>query len=463
VTAKAPSALETISAFATAVRFGDLPKRVQDKVRTCLTDALWGCLHVHHDSRAQAALRIVPLGAPGARSQVLTSGCRAYAADAAFVGAIACAATDRSDTHLPTATHPGIIVIPALIAALQDRGGSGEDLGRGIVIGYEVMGRIARAVMSPALASVFRPTAVAAPVAAAVAVAAALRLEERAIVVAGSLAAQTAIGFNEWARAGTGEHAFHAGFAARNAVTCAYLAAEGSQAAATALDGPSGLLAGYASGHRSAELTFELGRRFEIDDIAFKPAPACFFAQTPIQVAAAIAGDVDSKAIERIDIRVTATAATYPGCAATDGIDTMQAAVMSIPFAVASTLRAGRLDPSAWTDFGNPETSALAKRCNVEADEVLTAAYPARNGAAIEVRMRDGRTVEAAAEDFVSMDAAAVSGRFRADAEHWIGRDQAETTLVHIAGLERLDEAGSLAECCATASGQGTSRRSSRP
>jgi 2-methylcitrate dehydratase PrpD len=132
---------------------------------------------------------------------VLTSGCRAYAADAAFVGAIACAATDRSDTHLPTATHPGIIVIPDLIAALQDRGGSGEDLGRGIVIGYEVMGRIARAVMSPALASVFRPTAVAAPVAAAVAVAAALRLEERAIVVAGSLAAQTAIGFNEWARA----------------------------------------------------------------------------------------------------------------------------------------------------------------------------------------------------------------------------------------------------------------------
>ena len=140
-------------------------------------------------------------------------------------------------------------MIPALLAALQDRGGSGEDLGRGIVVGYEVMGRIARAVMSPALAADFpadgrrgtgcgrsrgrrRPSG----------------STRGAIVVAGSLAAQTAIGFNEWARAGTGEHAFHAGFAARNAVTCAYLAAEGSQAAATALDGPSGLLAGYGSG-----------------------------------------------------------------------------------------------------------------------------------------------------------------------------------------------------------------------
>ena len=155
-------------------------------------------------------------------------------------------------------------------------------------------------------------------------------------------------------------------------------------------------------------------------------------------------------AIERIDIRVTATAAAYPGCAATDGIDTMQAAVMSIPFAVASTLRAGRLDPSAWTNFAQSGDLRPGQRCNVVADEVLTAPILAATAPPLRCECVTAARSRPAADDFVSMDAAAVSGRFRADAEHWIGRDQAETTSRQ---HRRLGEAamtcGFLAECCA--------------
>ncbi|MCO5092914.1 MmgE/PrpD family protein [Bosea sp. (in: a-proteobacteria)] len=443
MTAERP-ALLTLAEFAAGLQPEALPARVRERLRSSLIDCVWGCLHLHHDARAQAALTVMPRAA-GGLAHVLTTGHRANAGDAAFVNALATAATDRSDTHLPTATHPGIIVIPAVLAALEERGGSGLDLERGIAAGYEIMGRIARAVMSPELARIFRPTAVAAPAAAAMAVASALRLDARRIAVAGSLAAQTAIGFNEWARAGTGEHVVHAAFAARNGVTSAYLAAEGFEAAPGALDGVSGLLAGYGVRARGAELTRDLGSTFEFDQIAFKPVPACFFAQTPAQVAAAMP-PLDSGGIEAVEIRVTGQAAAYPGCAAATGIDTFQAAVMSIPFAVASTLLAGRLDAGAWARFQAPELAALAARCAVVIDAELSAAYPARSGCHIRVRMSDGRLVEQRHDDFASMSAAEVRQRFRDDAAPLIGAQAAERTLAAIAALETLPQARLIGE-----------------
>ena len=422
---------------------------MRNKALTCLIDTIWGCLRVHDDSRALAALRSTLLDGVEMQSAILTTGHRADAADAAFVNAIACASTDRSDTHVATATHPGIIVIPALLAALSRSGGSGADLLRGIVVGYEVMSRIARAIMSPELASVFRPTAIAAPVAAAVAVATGLRLDSNAIVAAGALAAQTAIGFNEWARAGTGEHAFHAGFAARNAVTCAFVAARGAQAAPSALDGASGLLAGYRVRHRAPELTRALGEEYEMHGIVFKPAPACFFAQTPAQLAESVVQELpDIAEIAKIEIGVTAAAAAYPGCAETSGFASEQSAVMSIPFAVAATLRARRLDISAWSDFGNADIAALATRCKVVVDEALSSAYPERNGARLRVTMTNGAIVETRQEDFRSMNRDAVVTRFRLDAESRIGSRAAEHTLAILAGFEQLKDVRVIGEAC---------------
>lgn len=444
-----PPALARIADFAAGLRIADLPPPVLAKARTCLLDVFWGCLHVHHDGRAQAALRTVPVHDAASRAHILTTRHRASAADAAYVNAIACAATDRSDTHMPTATHPGIVIIPAVLAALEERGGSGKDLLRGLVVGYEVMGRIGRAIVTPGFAGIYRTTAVTAPVAASVAVAAAMRLDRAAIITAGSLASHGCVGFNQWARAGTGEHVFHAGTAARNAVACAYLAAEGVEATSAALDGESGLLAGYRAQDRVAELTRDLGVTFEMDEVAFKPAPACFFAQTPAQVAARVAGERRTAGIVSIEIRVSRTAAEFPGCAAATGIATLQAAVMSIPFAVASTLIAGRIDPAAWPDFANPRITALAASCTVVADPVLTARYPSQSGAALSIRYEDGHRVDAEAADFRSLDHFGIVARYRVDAEASIGVDPAARLLALIETVETIEDAGSLAAACA--------------
>ncbi len=434
------TALARIADFATGLEIDAVPERVRAKARDCLLDVLWGCLHVHHDARAQAAFRTIVTDKASMRSHVLSTDHLAGPADAAFVSATACAATDRSDTHMPTATHPGIVIVPALLAALEERRGSGMDLLRGMVVGYEVMGRIGRAIVTPGFGGVYRTTAVTAPVAAAVAVATAMRLDHRAIMAAGSLASHGCVGFNQWARSGTGEHVFHAGTAARGAVVCAYLAAEGVEATESALDGVSGLLAGYGALDRAAELSHEFGVVFEMDHIAFKPAPACFFAQTPAQVAAQVA---PRTGIESVEIRVSQTAAEFPGCAASTGIASLQSAVMSIPFAVASTLLAGRIDPGSWSDFANPAIAALAARCTVVADP------HSRSGAALTITYRDGRRAEAAQEDFRSMDHLEIVARFEQDAARIIGVDQAAKVRALVENVQRLRDAGALAAACA--------------
>lgn len=441
-------ALQTLAAFAAGLRSRDVPAAVLAKARTCVLDVLWGCLHVHHDPRAKAALRIIALDQPGAGAHILTTQIKAGAVDAAFVGAVACAATDRSDTHLPSATHPGIVIVPAVLAAVEEAGGSGEDVLRGVIAGYEIMGRLARALVTPGFGKIYRTTAVTAPTAAAMAVATALGLDERAVAVAGSLASHTSIGFNEWARAGAGEHVFHAGTAARNAVLAAKLAGEGVEATMTALDGPSGLLAGYDALSRVVSLTDGLGERYELDVVAFKPAPACFFAQTPAQVAAAAAAEIDPDDIEAIEVRVSRTAAEFPGCAVASGLSSVQAAVMSIPFAVASTLRAGRIDADAWTRFDDPSLAALAARCVVVSDERLTAAYPGRSGAALRVQLRSRGPVEAFRDDFVSMTEAEVSARFSGDARRLVGEKAAQAVPPLAQSLADLPEAGILAAAC---------------
>ena len=97
-----------------------------------------------------------------------------------------------------------------------------------------------------------------------------------------------AAGYNEWAGTGGSEMFFHNGLAARGAVTAVQLAAEGAYASRTALDGDAGLLAAFRR-PRPPQVPELFEDRPEILAVFFKPVPACNFAQTPAQVALALA------------------------------------------------------------------------------------------------------------------------------------------------------------------------------
>jgi 2-methylcitrate dehydratase PrpD len=444
--AAAEPVLATFASFAMGLRVEALPAEVVEKAKLCILDVLFGMFLINSDARAQAALRATSIDAVGHSAVVVGSRHRAGAADAAFLNAVSTAATDRSDTHPPTATHPGIVVVPAVLAIADQKGGDGASVIAAVIAGYEVMCRVALALVTPELAAIFRPTALAAPTGAAIAAARVYGLSREAMIAAASLATQTANGFNEWAHAGTSEHVYHAGFAARNAVTSVLLAAEGADAAPTLLEGPAGLLAGFGARQRAGLLTATLGREFELLRIVFKPAPACFFVQTPCQVAEALvrSGPLDPESIAAVEIGTTEAALRYPGCDNKGPIDAHQSAIMSLQFSVASVLVAGGILDANWRNFADPAINALAKRSVVIADPVLTAAYPAKQGARITVIGRDGRRLERTKEDFRSLSREEVVQRFLSHAEPWLGQARAREVVECVERLASLPDVREL-------------------
>jgi 2-methylcitrate dehydratase PrpD len=181
--------------------------------------------------------------------------------------------------HRPTLTHiTPEVVPPALLIAERD-GLSGRDLIAAIAAGSEVMTRIGIGI-DPAVfrAKGWHGPGVLGPFGAAAAVGRLLRFDSdtmaRAFGLAGSQAAGT---FAAW---GTPTVKFHQCRGALSGLLAALLAQQGFVATKeflTAKDG--GLYNSYANGGKAELATAELGRRFELEQIALRLWPSASLLQ----------------------------------------------------------------------------------------------------------------------------------------------------------------------------------------
>jgi 2-methylcitrate dehydratase PrpD len=65
---------------------------------------------------------------------------------AALANAMTAHADETDDAHFPTVTHPGSVILPVALAVAEPQHRSGRDLITAVVLGYDVMCRINKAV-----------------------------------------------------------------------------------------------------------------------------------------------------------------------------------------------------------------------------------------------------------------------------------------------------------------------------
>ena len=427
-----------------------LAPAVEAKVQTCVRDLI-GCALEAMDKpwsvQARSIVVALPPGHSGSAT-VIAQEQASSTADAAFANAVMGHGLVREDMHAASVSHLGVAVIPAVLALSQRTACQGADLVAAIVVGYELGAQIGRALMTPELARVHRPTGITGPLAAAAAGARLLRLDPVATTHALALAANMTGGLNEWGLTGGSEMYFHPGLAARSGVTAALLAQAGAQASATALDGPSGL---FASLGQTAQLG-KLGRFGEVPELMqvyHKAVPACNFAQTACQVAALLAQEspVRPDEVSRIVIGVPHAAAAYPGCDQRGPyLHTLQAK-MSIQFNVVAALLTGRTVESNFDLRGDARLDALLTRTELCADPQLSSAFPARQGAYVELHMRHGAIRRRELDDVQHATAQDVRQRFMQAAQQQWGMAAAAALDHQIESLPRLEDAGGLAAC----------------
>lgn len=433
-----PGLSRSMARAAQAIRPGDLPQAVTDKVKIGLLDMLscaleardlpWGCQAIRMANRNSGVASII-----GTRFHVSTS-------DASFVNATLGHGLVREDMHTGAVSHLGVVIYPTLLASAQRKPVTGENFIRAAVCGYEIGAAIGRALVDAEFVRFHRPTGTTGPIGGAVAGSLLLGLDEDAAVSAIGLAANTAGGLNEWPYSGGDEMFFHPGFAARNAVTSVELAELGAFASETALDGRSGLFAALDRSDCAGKVTpFEDGK-WEILSVYYKPAPACNYAQTACQAAQALTTQdgILSRDIQDVRVRCSAAAVAYPGCDFAGPWNRILQAKMSIQYCVAATLAQGKIAEANYHLLDDPEVKRLAGVMTLCEGVEFTAGYPAKQGAEVTVRLRNGETRTQRLDDVVPAAPGEIRARFRSVCKN------AKSVESFIDNLEHQEDAGML-------------------
>jgi 2-methylcitrate dehydratase PrpD len=393
------TATDRIARFVHELSVATLSPAVMAVARRCLRDAL-GCILGGAGSEAgryAAALAQEMGGAPEAT--LVPSESLLPAPLAAFAHATMANALDFDDTLFG---HPGATVIPTVLALGEAVGAEGSALLTALVAGYEVSARVVACArpLVPRYKAMW-DLGTLQTYGAAAAAAKLLGLPPEKVRTALGLAAATApapLGRKDRALAEEGRSMVKSayGWTAHSAILAARLAQRGFTGPAHIFDGTMGFWEmGPAATSRIAHLTDRLGETYLLEEVQFKPYPACRFLHPVLDgVRDLLAGGVRGEAVRDVEVRGFALLQDeYHNIPRPRSPTDAQ---FSVPYTVAVMLLDGRLIPEAFTPerLTDPRTLELAGRVRVTVDPDFEAAYPLQLGAAVTVTATDGRRLE---------------------------------------------------------------------
>jgi 2-methylcitrate dehydratase PrpD len=324
---------------------------------------------------------------------ILGTAARAGAAAAAFANGTAAHALDYDDMCFVSLAHPSAPLVPAVLALGEHTGASGSAALDAYIVGFEIEGRLGRAMNPRHYERGWHCTSTLGVIGAAAAAARLLGLDAataaRALAIAASLAGGLKDNF------GTMVKPLHAGMAARQGIVAAQLAKAGITASESALDGPQGFLHAMDGEVGSlSDLASDLGARWEILDtgITVKLYPSCAGTHPALDAVLDLhrAHGFGADDVEAVDVGVDAVTPTI--LIYSSPASDLQAK-FSMPFCVAAAIVFGRV---ALETFDTParddaRVRALMPRVTLRVDTDLDAGAPPLTQASVQVRLRDGR------------------------------------------------------------------------
>jgi 2-methylcitrate dehydratase PrpD len=339
----------------------------------------------------------------GARFPILGTNDDAPAVRAAMINALAAHAIEYDDVHNASSSHPGVAVIPAVMAAAVLVGADDAAVMRGIAVGYEVMCRVGRAANPPShYARNFHPTGTSGSLGAAAGAAAVMGLSVDQMNFAVGIAGSMASGSMQFLVDGAWTKRLHPALAVRNGVEAALLAADGFIGTADSITGTKGFLAGYSNAARPELLMAEWGSRpLEVVNTSIKAHTCCRYNQGPIDAVLQLrsAHGLSHDDVESVLVGVPSVAVEI----VTEPVSTKRRpksvvdAQFSLPFGVAVGLVHGRAGLGEYTDQVTRDAAVQESmdRVNYVVDPDIDAAYPEQWKAWAVVETKDGRTLRA--------------------------------------------------------------------
>ena len=333
---------ERLAAFLAESRWQDIPQPIRQEAKRALLNAA-GCLIAGRcDPTVQRIAET--LEAP------------------AVVNAAAITAYDYDDTHLRTVIHPSAPVAGALFAMAGEKSVAGVDFLHAFVLGVETACRIGNAVSPGHYAKGWHITGTCGVFGAAAAAGKIFKLNAAEFRNALGIAATQSAGLIEMLP--TPSRVLSAGFAARNGIVAARLAAAGLEAAAQPLEGRRGFIAVYGGENNFSEIENGLGETWELNGLDYKPYPC------GVVIHATIDACLQLRGAEALTIRLHPLA--IERCDRPEPRDPQEARLSAQHAAAVAVLHgAAGLEQFSAAAVSDPKVVALRRRVKVVMDDKI--------------------------------------------------------------------------------------------
>jgi 2-methylcitrate dehydratase PrpD len=318
-----------------------------------------------------------------------------------MANAAAAHAIEFDDTHNAASLHPGVVIFPASTAAALIADADDATFMLGVVVGYETMCRIGRAINpSSHYQRHFHPTGTVGHFGAAASAARILGLGPETTTAALGIAATMAAGSMEFLVDGAWTKRIHPALAARNGIEAALLASEGFVAPADGIGGPRGFLASYSANPNPDLVLAGFGEMpLEVRSTSIKAHTCCRYNQGPIDAILELRGahNLSADDVTHVKVGMVATGLdiVWDPPAAKRRPHSVVDAQFSMPFAAAVAIAHGRAALQEYSDsqLADPRILRLMDATECVHDAELDRTFPRMWRAWAEVETKDGRTV----------------------------------------------------------------------
>jgi 2-methylcitrate dehydratase PrpD len=324
----------------------------------------------------------------------LASGRRATLRAAALINGAAAHAVEVDDIYRDAGYHPGAPTIAAALAAAQAYGADGDTLLRAVIVGYEVSTRIGEAVM-PAHYKYWHTTGTVGCFGTAAAVATVLGCDRDQFANALGCVGTFASGLQQAFLSESMVKPLHSGHAAEVGAMAAMAAKKGLIGAHDILEGPVGFGQAMSGDCDWSKATKDLGTDYHITRMTFKNHCCCGHIFAPIDGALHLqsANKLSHDQIKRVSISTYKAGVNIVG---NYNAASELEARFSAPYVVANALVHGSVRLNAFTPerLNDPVTRDLMQRVVVSSDPELSAGYPGRRAAHIEIETTRGQVLK---------------------------------------------------------------------
>ena len=383
-----------LAAFASALRFEDIPDPVVRKIEDLLVDWFGSTVAGYGARPVETITRFArAMGPAEGPSEVIVEGSSSSPYWAAMANAAASHVAEQDDVHNGSVFHPATVVFPPAVAVAQALGASGKQLLAAAVVGYEVGIRVGE-FLGRSHYRVFHTTGTAGTLAAAAAVGHLLGLDVRQMQHALGSAGTQSAGLWEFLRTAADSKQLHTAHAAAAGLMSAYLAKEDFTGAADILNGPQGMAAGMSRDADPARLVDRLGSRWATAETSFKYHASCRHTHPAADALLHV------MQMHRLQVTDLARVVTHVHQGAIDVLGSVirPTTVHQSKFSMGTVLamvaqfgRAGLVEFDA--HFLSETTQALRDKVEMVLDAEVDGAYPGRWIGKVTVTTTDGRVL----------------------------------------------------------------------